>query len=505
MKDVAAAATGSAETEFKLADLWRIRGKLERAIEGFQRAIHCQPDYLPAYLELVHLLEQNDQPDLAIEWCRRAIQHHPNEPGLQQQLEKLILAQLPATAQAGALTTPRPVAASASASTGQRILLYTDCSDTFGVEQWNHSLMCGLRARNFDVCCAQGLAQNHLVEQQRAAGIRHAWLEADDLYDPTRPTKSFDNWQEAESIIAANRPDLIVFSSGCPVSNLAAKEVAARLDIPYLVIVHLVIESWSRQFATVTSRLQAVHDKARSVVAVSRNNLELLRRHFYLSDSRGEVVINGIKPEFFKPRRKQIRQRLRRELGIEEDSIVALTVARLAQAKGHQHVLKAAALLRRRPVGPGLRFVWVGSGSLESRLRIVAADLGVADQIRFLGERSDVPQLLDMADLFILTSHFEGMPLAVMEAMAKGLPVMACDVGGVADQLGATGKLLPAAGTRPDDLVNAVAGTLEDWAMDARLRRRIGRAAKKRAVELFREEKMLDKYFRLVERGLQRP
>lgn len=498
----------SATMEFKLADLWRSRGKIDRAVDGLLRVIERQPDYLPAYLEVVQLFQQHHQYDLAIAWCRRAIEQHPHEPGLHQQLAKLLLLQdgpdeqTAGSARSNAVKQGQVQAQSSGQSA--RLLIYTDCSDTFGVEQWNHSLMCGLQAMNYHVTCAQGLADNHLVRQQQAAGIGHVWITADDLYDPSRTPAAFSNWPQAESVFSACKPDLILFSSGSPVSDLAAKEVAARLRIPYVIVAHCVTSSWSRQFDSYIERLRDIHARARAVVTVSRHNLELMHKYFRLLETHGEVIFNGVRPVFFAATEIDGRQRLRQELGISDDAIVVLTVARLAQTKGYHYLLEVAAILRQDPLWPRLRFVWVGSGSFESRLRVVADELGVMDKIQFLGERSDIPELLGIANIFALTSQFEGMPLAVMEAMAKGLPVMAANAGGVPEQMGETGKLLPPIGNDPQALIQAAARTLAHWAGDEAKRQHIGQQARKRALALFREERMLSAYARLIESSLER-
>jgi glycosyltransferase involved in cell wall biosynthesis len=111
-----------------------------------------------------------------------------------------------------------------------------------------------------------------------------------------------------------------------------------------------------------------------------------------------------------------------------EDQVIG-SVGRLSPEKGHTYLLAAAArVLRERPRAI---FVLVGTGRAEAALRQQAADLGIGDRVLFTGVRSDVPALLAQFDVFILPSLTEGLPMAALEAMAVGVPVIATAVGDV--------------------------------------------------------------------------
>ena len=133
-----------------------------------------------------------------------------------------------------------------------------------------------------------------------------------------------------------------------------------------------------------------------------------------------------------------------------------LTVANLRTEKAHEVLLAAAAQLA--PRYPQLRFQIAGDGPRMAELRGLAATLGVADRVSFLGHREDVPALLAGADAFVLPSRSEAFPNGAIEAMAAGLPVIASATGGLLDLIdnGRTGILVP-----PDDpsaLAHAIAG-----------------------------------------------
>lgn len=173
--------------------------------------------------------------------------------------------------------------------------------------------------------------------------------------------------------------------------------------------------------------------------------------------------------------RARLRSELRAELGVADDEVLALTVANLRRNKDYPNLLRAAQSAV--AAEPRLRFASVGQGPLESDIAALHAELGLGDAFRLLGFRRDVPELMVAADLFVLGSAHEGLPVAVMEAFAAGLPVVATVVGGVPQQVrdGVEGLLVP-----PGDPA-ALAAALVRVARDADLRGRMADAAHARA------------------------
>src|SRR5262249_55694560 len=146
-----------------------------------------------------------------------------------------------------------------------------------------------------------------------------------------------------------------------------------------------------------------------------------------------------------------------------EDAVLCFTGARLEAIKGYQHQLAAIARLKNTPAWPRLYFVWAGEGGLQEPLRDGIWPLGVQDPIKLVGVSWEVSVWLDAADIFILPSEAEGMPLAVMEAMAKGLPVIATAVSGLPEELGLTGKLLSPPQSNPERTARELAETIASW------------------------------------------
>ena len=171
------------------------------------------------------------------------------------------------------------------------------------------------------------------------------------------------------------------------------------------------------------------------------------------------------------------RQAVRTELGIGPDEFVIGTVANFRVQKDYPNLLRAARALIDRQVAA--RFVIVGQGPLEAETRALADELGLADRIVFTGFRPDAVRVMSSFDVFTLASSWEGLPVALMEALALGLPVVATEVGGISeamhDQVDAL--LVP-----PSD-AGALADAWQVLADDPNQRRRLADAAWARADE----------------------
>lgn len=208
-----------------------------------------------------------------------------------------------------------------------------------------------------------------------------------------------------------------------------------------------------------------------------------------------QVIYNGVAGAA--PARP--RAEVRAALGLQGDEVVGVHVANLRAIKAHDVALHALARLR----DDDFRFtlLLVGDGPDRPALEDLARALDVGpDRVRFLGSRADVPDLLGAADLFVLSSRMEGLPLAVLEAMAQSLPIVATRVGGVPEVVDdeRTGLLVP-----PDDPA-ALAAAIGRLVCDAAQRARLGAAGRARALARFSFTRMVDEYERLYRRLLGR-
>lgn len=142
------------------------------------------------------------------------------------------------------------------------------------------------------------------------------------------------------------------------------------------------------------------------------------------------------------------RSEARAELGAAEGESVWLSVGRLEPQKGHDDALKAVEALK--GAGERISLFIVGEGSLEESLESLRNELGLEDEVKFLGYRNDVEDLMAAADGLLLSSRWEGLPNVVLEALVAGLPVVATDVGGVRELIedGVSGLIVPPGDTR---------------------------------------------------------
>ena len=159
------------------------------------------------------------------------------------------------------------------------------------------------------------------------------------------------------------------------------------------------------------------------------------------------AVPNGIRLERFRPADDVARQSLVAELGLPTGSRIIGTVGRLQPVKDHALLLRAFAKVRVQV--PEAALVIVGDGPLRAALEAQAEQAGLSDAVRFMGDRHDVPRLLTGMEVFALTSTSEGYSVALLEACASSLPIVATDVGGNREIVrhGINGRLVPSGDT----------------------------------------------------------
>lgn len=198
------------------------------------------------------------------------------------------------------------------------------------------------------------------------------------------------------------------------------------------------------------------------------------------SRTREVVIPNGVRvgplPD------EAARREARARLGLPADAFVAGIVARLSAQKAHHVLFEAFAILRRSH--PLAQLVVVGGGPRDRELRALATDLGLGDAVHFTGVLSDVAAVLPALDVSCLSSVHEGVPMAVIESMASGIPVVATDCGAMRDLIvdGAQGFLVSVGDAA------ALADRLRRLAGDQDLRRRMGAAGRRHVVEHHRIE-----------------
>jgi glycosyltransferase involved in cell wall biosynthesis len=280
------------------------------------------------------------------------------------------------------------------------------------------------------------------------------------------------------TLLRRERPDAIWCLQSSAVS-FAGRLCAWLLGIPTVISIHGRYEG--RAIMDWPNRLLTRLAKSR-VVVVSK-----LYREGLVDEGIPERLItvqyNGVDTGRFSPPedRDTCKQSL---LGLNVSRPIIGTVGNLLPIKGHEVLLETAA----RVIGqcPEALFVIIGEGKRRAELERLSQTLCLTNHVRFLGTRNDVPDVMRTFDLFVLTSHSEGCPNVILEAMASGLPVVSTNVGGVPELVNAdSGLLIPA---RDDATLAEVILRLLD---DPARRQAMGEAGRRRAVAQFSLAQMI--------------
>jgi glycosyltransferase involved in cell wall biosynthesis len=347
----------------------------------------------------------------------------------------------------------------------------------FSLRHFLLPLMRELRARGHEVVgvCAEG----PLLEVPRAEGFRII---------PAPIVRSLNPLGQARAlaalvrIIRAEKPDLV--HAHMPISGLLGRLAARIAGVPRIAYTtHGFLFNqpgpwWRKRLSLTLERAAApLTDVFLTVSEAEAADARRLGLH-----AEATAVPNGRDPARFAPDAKA-RAALRAELGAREADCVVVAVSRLVRHKGYPELLAAM------QATPESCVLWVVGERLASdhgedmapHFAHAAAALG--RRLVRLGYRDDVPAVLAAADVFCLPSHFEGLPMSVIEAMLTGLPVVATDIGGPREQVvdGETGLLVPPATVAP------LAAALSRLTEDAPLRGRMGAAGRARAMARFDE------------------
>lgn len=286
-------------------------------------------------------------------------------------------------------------------------------------------------------------------------------------------------------IIRENRLD-IVHCHGYK-AGLVGRAAALLAGVPAVVTIHNSIifstrdSLWKRKIYTTGEKIMSCFTDR--YIAVSGDLACEIAFCNGINPGKVTVIYNGINHHHFET--TPDRQYLERTTGITPGDRVVGTVARLTPQKGVDDFIKAAAILTSRL--SGVSFLVVGGGPLREVLERQSRDLNLAGKLFFTGERRDIDMIMPCLDVFVLASVSEGLPLALLEAMAAGRPVVATRVGGVPEVLsdGVNGILL-----NPGD-VEGLAGAIGSLIMNREIWSKMALAGRNRLLEGFTNEKMI--------------
>ena len=260
---------------------------------------------------------------------------------------------------------------------------------------------------------------------------------------------------------------------------------AARIvGKPYVITMHgaqTVLNAWRRRAA-----LAWAFRGSLATVGVSDDTTTYMQRMLKLAPGIVSTVRNGI------PVRPGTGDRVRAELGLQPGELLLVAVGNLVPRKGHRVLLEALRPLAGSDVPPW-HVAIAGRGKQKESLQQLAGELGIGERVHLLGHRDDIPDLLAAADVFVMPSLWEGLPLAILEAMFAGKPVVASAISGIPEAIesGVQGFLVPGGD------VPALSAALRAVLTDPARRAAFGAAGRRRAEAEFTIEHMTDAYERL--------
>jgi glycosyltransferase involved in cell wall biosynthesis len=358
----------------------------------------------------------------------------------------------------------------------------------FSLRHFLVPLMRGVRDRGHEVVgvCADG----PLLDAPRAEGFRVV---------PVPFARSLNPFAQARALVALvalmrrEKPDLV--HAHMPISGLLARAAARIAGVPRIAytchgfLFNQPGPAWRRALSLTLER--AAGRVTDTFLTVSEEEAEDARRLGI--HPRAVAVGNGRDPALFHPDPAS-REAVRAELGAAEGDCVVLALSRLVRHKGYPELLEATECL------PAHCRLWVVGERLASdhgedlSPYFARASAALGSRLTLLGYRHDVARLLAAADVFCLPSHFEGLPMSVIEAMLCGLPVVATDIRGPREQVvdGETGLLVPPGHSPP------LAAALARLALDPGLRARMGKAGRARALARYDEARVVGRTLDLL-------
>ena len=329
-----------------------------------------------------------------------------------------------------------------------------------GNEKWMGNVAAGLERRDHlvVVSCKSGEVSERLAKR----GIRTTGIRPRGAADGASAL-AFATWLRLE------KPDALLLTSWHPISW--SVWAARRAGVPNIVMRQGIV----RTFPAGTIRGGAL----RHVNAIIANSTESREAWDASAPAhlrgRVRVVLNGI--ESMCESRETHRRRLRQELNLADSTILVGGAGHLFPRKGFDYLLRAFA---KADLGDA-RVAIAGDGAQLPDLKALAGELGIGERVHFLGHRDNGPEIMAALDLFVLSSHNEGMANVMLEAMAGGTPVIASDISGVRQAVGIVDGRPEAGWIVPPADDDALATTLADVvhrmrAADAEVSRRVEEA-----------------------------
>jgi glycosyltransferase involved in cell wall biosynthesis len=350
------------------------------------------------------------------------------------------------------------------------ILYVITKSELGGAQAHVYDLMRSLH-QDYAVHLAVG-APGVLTEKAIELGVKVHII--DNLKRSINPASDLRSIQQCVAIIKLVKPDLVHCHSSK--AGVVARLAAWRCRVPVIFTAH----GWG--FDPRSPRLQrnialgvekALAPISTKIICVSESDRQLAISLKVTSPELAVTIHNGIATEVIAtavPSRQPPK---------------LIMVARFNRAQKDQYTLMQAIAKLSEPI----KLIFVGTGPDWEASKTMAQDLGITDRVSFLGDRLDVPDLLADSQIFVLSTHYEGAPISILEAMRCGLPIIATNVNGIPEQVadGVTGLLVP------HQDVDALTAAISKLVNNPDLRQQMGVAGKHKFAKEFTVEQMVEK------------
>jgi len=345
-----------------------------------------------------------------------------------------------------------------------------------GTEQHLINLVSNLNSRRFEplVCCLKGLGK--LGELFKKSGGNIVCLNRRSVYSPRIMI-------DIHRLIKRDRFDIVhTYLFGF---HYLAGIPAKLVKVPTVISSRRQLATWKKKHHIILEKLgNRFSDK---VIACSNAVRDFSLKQENLYPEKIITIYNGIDIRKFHPRAKA--GSLLSEFNLNDSIPIIGIVANCSSVKDHNTLLEALNIVKKE-ANHAFKCLLVGDGPLKEGLKLKVKNLKLENNVIFLGKRDDIPELLSVIDLFVLTSKVEGLPNVILEAMACGKPVITTSVGGIPEVIIDRESGILVSPQNPNTLAEAIVDLLND----RELREKMGQQGRKIVEEKFSLERMIRDY-----------
>jgi glycosyltransferase involved in cell wall biosynthesis len=373
-----------------------------------------------------------------------------------------------------------------------RVLYLIDDLDVGGTEQQILELVKGIDKNRFIpfVCCLNLLGA--VSREIEGAGIKVFLIKKKSRFDISVIPKL---------IRFINENEISIVHTFLFTANTWGRTAAILAKVPIIIASETNVDLWKKPIHFIIDKVLSYFSAHIIVNAAAIKDFLILRTR--IKDEKFIVIKNGF--NLGRLETDLNKAEMKKKIGLLDDAVVVGTIGRLENQKDHETFLKSAGILKLYI--PGSKFIIVGDGSRRSHLEAFAKESGLGKDVLFLGKRRDIIEVVNIFDVFVLTSLYEGFPNVLLESMVLGIPPVATDVGGVQEIIdnGQNGFLVE---TKNPELI---AEKVRDLIGDKNLYRTVSQKAKEKIQTHFSVYKMIAEHERvygeliqLVDKGRRR-